>query len=152
VTSIETPTPTADADSPAADSDTLPDVGRDRMPDRAVLAAPEERGALEVHQTVVRKVAEHAADTTPGTLPTRRTVAGVGVGQQGASAKVGAGGGEVDIRLEVALRYPEPVRETVAELRRRVLDEVRRITGYQVHSVDVTVSALLPEPTRPRVE
>ena len=150
MTSIETPTPTTDV--PAAGSETLPDVGRERMPDRAVLPAPEERGALEVHQTVVCKVAEHAADDTPGTLPARRTVAGVGVGQQGASAKVDGGGNEVDIRLEVALRYPAPVRETVAELRRRVIDEVRRITGYQVHSVDVTVSALLPEPTRPRVE
>ena len=150
MTSTETPTPTADADSTAAGSDTLPDTGQHRLPDK-VLSAPEERGALEVHQTVVRKVAEHAADDTPGTLPTRRTVAGVGVGQQGASAKVG-GGGEVDIRLEVALRYPAPVRETVAELRRRVTDEVRHITGYHVHSVDVTVAALLPESTRPRVE
>ncbi len=151
MTSTETPTPTADAESPAAGSDTLPDAGQHRLPDKA-LPAPEERGALEVHQAVVRKVAEHVADHTPGTLPTRRTVAGVGIGQQGASAKVGSGGGEVDIRLEVALRYPDPVRETVAELRRRVTDEVRHITGYEVHSVDVTVSALLPEPTRPRVE
>ncbi len=151
MTSTETPAPTADAESPSAGSDTLPDVGRERMPDEAV-AVPEERGALEVHQTVVCKVAEHAADNTPGTLPARRTVAGVGVGQQGASAKVDGRGNEVDLRLDVALRYPAPVRETVAELRRRVLDEVRRITGYQVHSVDVTVSALLPEPTRARVE
>ncbi len=151
MTSTETPTPTADAESPAAGSDSLPDAGRHR-PSDAALPAPEERGALEVHQTVVRKVAEHAADNTPGTLPARRKIAGVGVGQQGASAKVEDRGNEVDIRLDVALRYPAPVRETVAELRRRVIEEVRHITGYQVHSVDVIVSALLPEPTRPRVE
>lgn len=151
MTSTETPTPTADAGSPAAGSDTLPDAGGHRLPDKA-LPAPEERGALEVHQTVVRKVAEHAADNTPGTLPARRKIGGVTVGQQGASAKVDGRGNEVDIRLDVALRYPAPVRETVAELRRRVMDEVHHTTGYQVHSLDVTVSALLPEPTRPRVE
>lgn len=151
MTSTETTTPTADVDPPAAAPDTLPDAGQHGLPN-GTLPVPEERGALKVHQIVVRKVAEHAADGTPGTLPARRTVAGISAGQQGASAKVDNRGDEVDIRLDVALRYPAPVRETVAELRRRVTEEVRRITGYHAHSVDVTVSALLPEPTRPRVE
>lgn len=108
---------------------------------------PDERGRLRISPLVVRKIAEHTVDLTPGTLPARRTVAGVGLGSTGASAKAIVIGQMVDVRVELALRYPGPVRSTVDQLRSRIGDEVRRITGYQVRSVAVTVTALLPEPT-----
>ncbi len=112
----------------------------------------DDRGTLEVHPNVVRKVAERVADLTPGTLCAPRRIAGMDAGEQGASAKVGGFGGDVDVTLDVALRYPSPVRELADQLRRRVTEEVHRITGYRVRSVRVTVSALLPNPPRPRVE
>lgn len=107
---------------------------------------PDERGRLRIDPSVLRKIAEHTADLTPGTLCAPRTVAGVGLGSAGATAKVTVTGQRVDLRVELALRYPSPVRATVDELRRRIGDEVRRITGYQVRSIAVTVTALLPEP------
>lgn len=109
----------------------------------------EERGTLEVHPSVVRKVAERVADLTPGTLRAPRRIAGIEAGEQGASAKVDGAGGDVEIALDVALQYPSPVHELAEQLRHRVTDEVHRITGYRVRSVRVTVSALLPD-TRPR--
>lgn len=109
---------------------------------------PGERGRLQVDLGVVRKVAQHAADLVPGILPAPRRVAGVGLGTSGTSAKVSARGETVDVQLDVALRYPGPVRATVAELRRVVAAEVARITGYRVGAVAVAVSALLPEPSR----
>ena len=124
------------------------DDGR-RAPERPPI---EDRGILEVHPSVVRKVAERVADLTPGTLRATRRIAGIDAGEQGASAKVGGFGGDVDVTLDVALRYPSPVRELTDELRRRVTEEVHRITGYRVRSVRVKVSALLPDPPRPRVE
>lgn len=111
--------------------------------------SPEDRGTLEVHPSVVRKVAERAADETPGTLRAPRKI--IGTGEHGASAKIDGFGNDIDISLDVAMRYPSPVRELAEDLRRRVTDEVHRITGYRVRSVRVTVSALLPE-SRPRVE
>lgn len=113
----------------------------------AIAVDPEERGRLRIHPSVLRKIAEHTADLTPGTLPGRRTVAGVGMGSAGASAKAVVTGQLVDLRVELALRYPGPVRSTVDQLRSRIGDEVQRITGYQVRSVAVTVTALLPEPS-----
>ncbi len=112
----------------------------------------EDRGSLEVHPTVVRKVAERAADATPGVVRAPRKIAGIGAGEQGASAKIDGFGNEVDVMLDVALRYPSPVRELTDEMRRRVTDEVHRITGYRVRSVRITVSALLPESRTRRVE
>ncbi|MGH3921138.1 MAG: Asp23/Gls24 family envelope stress response protein [Pseudonocardiaceae bacterium] len=108
---------------------------------------PDERGRLTISPLVLRKIAEHTVDLTPGTLPARRTVAGVGLGSTGASAKAIITGQLVDMRVELALRYPGPVRSTVDQLRSRIGDEVRRITGYQVGSIAVTVTALLPEPS-----
>jgi uncharacterized alkaline shock family protein YloU len=108
---------------------------------------PEERGQLRIDPSVLRKIAEHIADLSPGTLPARRTVAGVGLGSAGATAKATVTGQRVDLGIELALRYPGPVRSTVDQLRSRIGDEVRRITGYQVRSIAVTVTALLPEPS-----
>lgn len=129
------------------------DVGHtDEDPPGPDRPTADDRGTLEVHPIVVRKVAERVADLTPGTLRAPRRIAGMDAGEQGASAKVGGFGGDVDVMLDVALRYPSPVRELADQLRRRVTEEVHRITGYRVRSVRVTVSALLPDPPRPRVE
>jgi uncharacterized alkaline shock family protein YloU len=111
---------------------------------------PEQRGQLRIDPSVLRKIAEHTADLTPGTLRGRRTVAGVGLGSAGAAAKATVIGQRVDLRVELALCYPGPVRSTVEQLRSRISDEIRRITGYQVRSIAVTVTGLLPEP-HPRV-
>lgn len=127
-----------------------PGAPQHAAPDRTGSTRPaEERGTLEVHPTVVRKVAERAADETPGTQRVPRRVAGIGAGQQGSSAKVTGSGGEVDVALDLAVRYPSPVRDLADEVRRNVTGAVRRLTGYRVRSVRVTVSALLPE-ARPR--
>ncbi|MGH3902534.1 MAG: Asp23/Gls24 family envelope stress response protein [Pseudonocardiaceae bacterium] len=116
-------------------------------PEPRTAVDPDERGRLRIAPSVLRKIAERTADLTPGTLPARRTVAGVGMGSTGASAKASVTGQLVDLRLELALCYPGAVRSTVNQLRSRIDDEVRRITGYQVRSIAVTVTALLPEPS-----
>ena len=112
---------------------------------------PDERGRLKIDPSVLRKIAEHIVDQAPGTVPAPRTVAGVGLGNTGATAKVIVTAQRVDLRMELALRYPAPVRSVVDEMCRRISDDVRRITGYQVRSIAVTVSALLPEPSSSRV-
>ncbi len=109
----------------------------------SVSRTPGERGRLTIDPVVLRKIAEHTADLTPGTVPTPRTAAGVELGRAGATAKAIVIGQQVELRVELALRYPDPVRPTVDRLRGRISDEIRRITGYQVRSLAVTVTALL---------
>ena len=46
---------------------------------RTPLAEPAERGRLDIHPTVLRKIVEHAADSVPGTLRNERTLAGIDV-------------------------------------------------------------------------
>jgi len=120
-------------------------------PSRTDRPEPAERGSLSIAHAVVRKVAQHAADQVPGTLRTERRVAGVSTGTSGSSAKVGGSDNDVDLSLDLALRYPAPVREVTGQVRDKVVEEVERITSYRVRSVAVTVTALLPD-VRPRVQ
>ncbi|WP_103350520.1 Asp23/Gls24 family envelope stress response protein [Amycolatopsis sp. CA-128772] len=105
------------------------------------LAEPGERGTLTIGHTVVRKVAQHAADGVPGTARD---------GKKGAKAKVGGHDNDVDLALDLALRYPAAVRAVVGDVREKVTEEVELLTGYRVRTLAVTVSALLPD-APPRV-
>lgn len=114
-------------------------------------AEADERGRLEISRTVLRKIAEHAADQDPDSARVRRRIAGMGLGEQGASARLSGPDRALRIRLDVALRYPAPVRRTVESVRERVRDDLLRLAGCEVRSIDVTVSALVPAHEAPRV-
>ena len=55
---------------------------------RTVRPEPAERGGLDIHSTVLCKIVEYAADSVPGTLRHERRLAGLEVGESGASARV----------------------------------------------------------------
>lgn len=119
-------------------------------PDEPELPPPERRGRLEIDQSVVRKVAEHTADLVPGTVKATRRLVGVEVGERGATVRVSGSGNQVELSVDLALKYPSAIREIVADVRTQISEQVGKTTGYRVQAVDVTVSALLPE-TQPRV-
>jgi uncharacterized alkaline shock family protein YloU len=110
------------------------------------LPAIAERGRLEIHPAVLRKIVEHAADQVPGTLRHERRLAGIDIGgEAGASARVTTGPGDppsVDVRLELTLQYPASVRSVVDAVRAKVGDELVRITGHRVRAMTVTVAGL----------
>jgi uncharacterized alkaline shock family protein YloU len=108
-----------------------------------------DRGRLEIHPIVLRKIVEHAADQVPGTLRHARRVAGIDVGEAGSSAKITTGAGDpstVDVQLDLTLQYPAPVRSVVDAVRARVGDELVRIAGHHVRTLTVTVSGLRGPP------
>lgn len=112
---------------------------------------PEQRGSLSIDPTVLRKVARHAVGQVPGTTTVRRKVAGIGTREQRGDVKVVTSGNDVELSLELALRYPSAVRPVVERVRTLVIEEVQRITAYRVRAVRVTVCALRSE-TSKRVE
>ena len=111
------------------------------------LAPVAERGRLDIQPAVLRKIVEHAADQVPGTLRHERRLAGIDIGEAGASARVTTGSGDptpVDVRIELTLQYPASVRTVVDAVRAKVGDELTRITGYHVRAMTVTVAGLRP--------
>jgi uncharacterized alkaline shock family protein YloU len=110
---------------------------------------PGERGHLEIHPTVLRRIVEFSADQVPGTLRHERRLAGIDVGEVGASARVTVGSADplaVDVRLELRLRYPCPVRAVVADVRERVDAELVRVAGHHLRSLTVVVAGLRDAP------
>jgi uncharacterized alkaline shock family protein YloU len=101
-----------------------------------------ERGRLDVALSVVRKIAEYAADSTAGTVRTQRRLAGLDLGESGTTARVSGYGEQVDLRLEVPLAYPARIADSAAAVRDHVRERVQTLTPYRVRSLDIGVSAL----------
>ncbi|MEV1293431.1 Asp23/Gls24 family envelope stress response protein [Pseudonocardia sp. NPDC049635] len=121
----------------------------------SALTEPDDRGSLDIDPAVLKKIVEYAADTAPATRHRARTVAGLGMGETGPSARITTHADEeVDVRLRVTLVYPGPVRAAVAEVRERVAADLRRMTGRRLRRFTVEVGALqadraaAPETTR----
>ncbi|SDP54789.1 Uncharacterized conserved protein YloU, alkaline shock protein (Asp23) family [Actinopolyspora xinjiangensis] len=121
-------------------------------PARGSVAEPAERGGLRIDRSVLRRIAEHAADAEPDCVRVRRRVAGLGMGEHGATARVAGPDKQLRIRLDLALRYPAPISVAVGSIRERVRTDLERMADCRVSSVDVTVTALVPHPRAPRVE
>ncbi|MDT7575241.1 MAG: hypothetical protein QOH17_1574, partial [Pseudonocardiales bacterium] len=97
---------------------------------RTALAEPADRGTLDIHPAVLRKIVEHAADSVQGTVRNERRLAGIDVGESGASARVTVGTGDptpVDVQLELTLRYPTTVRSVVEAVRAAVTQDLSRL-------------------------
>lgn len=112
-------------------------------------ADPGDRGHLEIDPLVLRRIVEFAADQVPGTVRHGRRVAGIDVGEAGASARVTVGSADplaVDVRLELTLRYPAPVRAVVDAVRARVSDELTAMSGHHLRALTVTVAGLREAP------
>ena len=105
-----------------------------------------------------REVLEPYLRVLPVTvLRNERTLAGIEVGESGASARVTVGPGDpapVDVRLELTLRYPATVRSVVDAVRVAVADDLCRLAGHRMRALAVTVTGLRSAavPTRPRVQ
>jgi uncharacterized alkaline shock family protein YloU len=113
-------------------------------------ADPGDRGHLEIAPLVLRRIVEFAADQVPGTLRHERRLAGIDVGETGASARVTVGSADplaVDVRLELRLQYPAPVRTVVEAVRTRVGDELTALSGHHLRALTVTVAGLRETPT-----
>jgi uncharacterized alkaline shock family protein YloU len=121
------------------------------------LGDPAERGSLTVADRVVQRVAGYAVTLVDGTSAAPRRVLGVSVGEarddKEASVDARVDGHTATISTSVAMGWPASVREVAARLRRRVRDDVERITGVRVAHVDIdVVSMSAPSARRRRVQ
>lgn len=113
-----------------------------------------DRGSLTIAARAVERIVARAAgevDAVTGPPPPL----GLGASQPArwtprASAEVD--GSVVAAKVEVSVRWPEPVREAAATVRQRVRERVGALTGLEVRQVDVTVAGLpVVVPRRSRV-
>ena len=118
-----------------------------RQPSEPGLPEPESRGSLRIHDRVVEKVAGHAVTTIPDATAAPRRVLGMVVGAarpDDEAAKVTATvyGDSVTVAATVAVSWPSPIRQVVAQLGQRIRDDISLHTGLSVDRIDLDVVSL----------
>ena len=118
-----------------------------RQPSEAGLPEPESRGSLRIHDRVVEKVAGHAVTTIQDAAAAPRRVLGMTVGvarPDDEAAKVTATvyGDSVTVAATVAVSWPSPIRQVVAQLGQRIRDDISLHTGLSVDRIDLDVVSL----------
>lgn len=121
----------------------------------AALLTP--RGETTISPTVVEKIASRAAREVDGVGGVVRT--GLGrllpwVADEPAHAAADVDRETVAVDLTVNVRYPEPVSKVTRDVRERVTERVRALTGLSATEVNIMVDELVVERRgqRPRVE
>ena len=110
-----------------------------------------ERGVTIISPGVVEKIASRAASEVDGVAGVRSGVGRLVNRLLSRSSEDGAEvGTEADVRrgeaaveLTLSVRYPEPVGQVAARVRRHVKERVLALTGLEVTEVDITVPELV---------
>lgn len=114
-------------------------------------AEPADRGALEIADRVVQKVASIAAGEVRGAVSTGSGFDQL-LGRRYPNAAATVAGGRVRIRVDIAVAWPYPLARVCAQVRDHVRARVTDLVGLTVDAVDVTASKVVhaspPEPRR----
>ncbi|HSS09893.1 MAG TPA: Asp23/Gls24 family envelope stress response protein [Acidimicrobiales bacterium] len=108
---------------------------------------PAERGALDIADRVVTKIAAHSAGEIDGVEPRGLTWLGRLFGgsspDAGADAEVDVEGSAATIELTIGVRYPRPVWDTAAQVRRHVALRLEDLVGLADVVVRVEIAELM---------
>ena len=118
-----------------------------RQSSEAGLPEPESRGSLRIHDRVVEKVAGHAVTTIPDAAAAPRRVLGMTVSaarpdDEAAKVTATVHGDSVTVAATVAVSWPSPIRQVVAQLGQRIRDDISLHTGLSVDRIDLDVVSL----------
>jgi uncharacterized alkaline shock family protein YloU len=118
-----------------------------RQPSEAGVPEPDSRGSLRIHDRVVEKVAGHAVTTVPDAAAAPRRVLGMTVSaarpdDEAAKVTATVHGDSVTVAATVAVSWPSPIRQVVAQLGQRIRDDISLHTGLSVDRIDLDVVSL----------
>lgn len=110
----------------------------------------EERGHLVIVPKTIERIAQAAAGEVTGIVrESPRSRSRSATPNVHATARLY--GQFARLHLDVAARYPEPIPDIVAEVRRRVTDRLRELAEITVTSCDVDVTSLHPPSAERRI-
>ena len=115
------------------------------------LAAPAERGTLDVRAKAVERLAEGAALEIAGSVRHSSRLGALtgaltgGSSHPSATARISDGSARVEVA--VACVWPAALARIAAQVRERVAQRTAELSGITITSVDVTVTAVDPDDT-----
>ncbi|WP_395103383.1 Asp23/Gls24 family envelope stress response protein [Actinomadura sp. SCN-SB] len=101
-----------------------------------------ERGHTTIADRAVERIVARAMSEDGGGL--KRTARPIRGRMGGPRVDVDVHGSLVTARVQMAVVYPDPVREVARRVRERVRDRVRDLTGLTVRHLDIEVARLEP--------
>jgi uncharacterized alkaline shock family protein YloU len=143
--------PATEADSAIGGRHSAGGDGADALPE---LPEAGDRGSLTIAEKVVERVAGYAVTQVEGASAAPRRVLGVNVGEARADTEASVTakveGRFATVSATVAVAWPQPVRTVADRLRKRIRDDVLRMTDVEVAQVDLDVVtfAAASAPTR----
>jgi uncharacterized alkaline shock family protein YloU len=143
--------PATEADPATGGRHSAGDDGADALPE---LPEAGDRGRLTIAEKVVERVAGYAVTQVEGASAAPRRVLGMNVGEARADTEAAVTakveGRAASVSATVAVAWPQPVRTVADRLRRRIRDDVLRMTDVEVAQVDLDVVtfAAASAPTR----
>ena len=101
-----------------------------------------QRGALQVRDKVVDRIAAHAAAATPGV---EQHSSGLGrvSGRDLPRTETTVAGGHVRARVHIAVEWPRSLPEVTAAVRSNVTEQLHDLAGLTVDAVDVAVATVV---------
>ncbi|MCO7218347.1 Asp23/Gls24 family envelope stress response protein [Klenkia sp. PcliD-1-E] len=116
----------------------------DQPADQRAQSAAEGRGALEIADRVIEKIAAHAAAGVPHATGSPRRVLGLTVSEDPGTPQVTAKvhGDVATVFIDLAVTWPAPVTEVTRAVRAAVIDRLTTLVGIGTAQVDIEVSAL----------
>ena len=115
----------------------MPEENREIVPREEV-----EEGKISISKEVITSIAGLAAAEVEGIAPPKGGEFPKGEGVK-RYVETEVGEGEVKVNIKVAVKYGYPVRDVAQKLQEKVKEEVERMTGLRVSSVNVEVAKLL---------
>jgi uncharacterized alkaline shock family protein YloU len=117
---------------------------------------PEQRGVLVIDARVVEKVAAQAVRQVTSASGAARRVLGITVGEltESSDARVQAyvDGNLATVTVALGVRWPASITAVVDDVRRRIHEDVARITATDVRRIDIeVVNMAVPPHHRARV-
>ncbi|WCC80285.1 Asp23/Gls24 family envelope stress response protein [Cutibacterium equinum] len=104
------------------------------------------RGTLTVTTAVVEKVAAHVAAQSEGFGAPTSSFFGSGSRadfDRGPKVRAVLVGSTADLEVEVAIGYPAPVQAQCDDLRARLTEQVPKLSGVQIGTIDILVSRVV---------
>lgn len=112
---------------------------------------PADRGRTVIADRVVERTAARLASEVEHVRGVDRQLPGRLLGRPAAvSADAHTDGRLAQLRLDLTVAYPAPIREVTRQARRHVRDNVRRLCGVTVTDLDIRVAALRQDDPEPQ--
>lgn len=106
------------------------------------------RGALEIADRVVQRIAAHTARGVAGVVSSGSGLDQV-LGHRYPKADATVAGDRARVDVEIAVAWPHPLGEVSAQVRDTVARRVQELVGLRVDAVDVRAATVVHEKSAP---